>query len=456
MYNNLIEKNTILKYIKLLQELGGERPVFEYEITNTYPVSHPQMWNGVTEKEEDLFKVEIDQINTFNSIYFHIPFCTTKCSFCFYTTITVKENCEDLIFSYLKLLGREIDISIGKKNIKTNKIYIGGGTPSFLSPSHLDRFLKMLKDKITIQKEGIFTTEVSPETINEQKLDILINYGVNRISIGIESLNDYELKILRRPYTVEDAIKALKILNKKGIYFNVDIIIGIPGQNIKSVFNTLKNLLLYSPSEITIYYLRVNPHNTILKEKPQNFWIKEIKFFKFMINYLKENNYIQTRPHHFIRNTPENIEIWKKYKFAPYTDQNEDALFYGKELGFGISAVTHIGEYIFWNTKDQRKYQKMLQQKRKPVEKFFRLRRRDWAIRFLLQNVQKMVIDLELFNNYFGKHYKLIEILGKLEEFHLLKKEANHKYVLTSLGVLFYDSIERIFINLFLKNDGEN
>lgn len=183
-------------------------------------------------------------------LYIHIPFCKSKCYYCDFISY---QNKEELLDDYINALIKEIKYSkLEKYNIKT--IYIGGGTPSILESKHIWEILKNIKPYI--EKNAEITIEVNPGTINEKKLEEYIKFGINRISIGLQSTDNNLLKQIGRIHNLEEFLKTYKIAKKVGFNnINVDLILGLPNQTLEILKNSISNIIELQPEHISIYSL---------------------------------------------------------------------------------------------------------------------------------------------------------------------------------------------------------
>ncbi|MCK5672429.1 MAG: radical SAM family heme chaperone HemW [Spirochaetales bacterium] len=192
------------------------------------------------------------------SLYIHIPYCTKKCSYCdFYSTILstdkeIKAVLTRILDDTILLLGQ-----MGSPGIKT--LFIGGGTPSSLPSAVFKDFLSKLK-QLTANSAIEFTIELNPETVTEDLLNILDKNGINRISIGIQSLDDKVLSTLGRNTNVKTSLNALEIIKEhwKGS-FSADLINAVPGQTIDSALSDIKRINNYKPDHLSLYSLTFEP-----------------------------------------------------------------------------------------------------------------------------------------------------------------------------------------------------
>ena len=192
--------------------------------------------------------------NKVNSLYVHIPFCSAICHYCDFPKLQYFRLFAE---KYIDVLIKEIEEKVKNKELKT--IYIGGGTPTSLDD---DLFEKLLKNiyKFSLQSKE-YTIEANPESLTENKIKLLKKYGVNRVSIGVESTDDKVLKEIGRKHTFIDVKNAVTLLKENGIdNINLDLILGLPNVTEEMVVTDLKNILDLSPKHISTYSLSIHEH----------------------------------------------------------------------------------------------------------------------------------------------------------------------------------------------------
>lgn len=220
-----------------------------------------------------------------NSLYIHIPFCNKICSYCSFSKML-----------YFPKIARKyicnliVDLKKVKQNFnKFKTIYIGGGTPSSLSISLLENLLKYAS--ILLLKNGEFTFEANLDSLTEEKLKILKKYGVNRLSIGIETSSNKYLSLMNREYDF-DINKKMELVKKYFTNFNLDLIYGLPNETLLEVKKDLEFILNFKPKHISIYALEVNPNSKFyidgIKEEKDEILRKQ---YDFVVNFLKNNGY---------------------------------------------------------------------------------------------------------------------------------------------------------------------
>lgn len=218
-------------------------------------------------KIEHLIEKSLNRFDELN-LYFHIPFCRQICSFCnLYTTVSTDEKQYENYIELLKIeFSRYVRLLHGKK---INTLYVGGGTPSLLSPDLFFNLFNFIEHKLEIKIADIeeVAMEVSPETITGAKLSQYKSAGFNRINLGFQTTDRTELAGLGRSYTppvLHQALKSAKSVNFKNIC--VDLIYGLKAQSFQSWQNSLEEVIAYSPQTVCIYPLTLRPA-TIYKAK---------------------------------------------------------------------------------------------------------------------------------------------------------------------------------------------
>lgn len=184
------------------------------------------------------------------SLYIHIPFCKQRCFYCDFPTFAGKERFRE---EYIEALVKEIEEKCSNYLIKT--IFIGGGTPSYLEERELKKLLIKVS-KLNLSENLEYSIECNPGTINEEKLKIMKNYGVNRISFGLQSCDDELLKKIGRIHTFEEFLDNYHLARKIGFNnINIDLMYGLPNLSIENWKNTLEKICDLKPEHISAYSL---------------------------------------------------------------------------------------------------------------------------------------------------------------------------------------------------------
>jgi oxygen-independent coproporphyrinogen-3 oxidase len=203
------------------------------------------------------------------SVYISIPFCPSRCAYCSFVSYATPRLLS-LIPDYLERLKQDIDRmfdtikSVGKKVVT---VYIGGGTPTTLDEKQLEDLLSKIAEKIDVSSLKEYTLEAGrPDTVTKEKLDIAAKYGVTRVSINPQTLNDNVLKQIVRKHTAEDFFKAYNIARESNIkYINTDLIAGLPGDTFAGFSKTVDEILKLSPDNLTVHTFCVKKSADILR-----------------------------------------------------------------------------------------------------------------------------------------------------------------------------------------------
>lgn len=200
------------------------------------------------------------------SIYIHVPFCAYKCHFCDFAVVV---NAEHLFDKYFDQVEKEIeyylDTDSSARNIKT--LYFGGGTPGLVSPKYIDRLVNRINDLAGIVKEAEISIETTPDTINSVNLAQWKEIGINRLSVGIESFDQGQLKRIGRKQAKTAAELALQSIKSSEFdNFNIDLMYGLPGQSTQMFLETVDLLLKYSPPHISAYCLTLEENTPLYRQ----------------------------------------------------------------------------------------------------------------------------------------------------------------------------------------------
>ncbi|WP_296561469.1 radical SAM family heme chaperone HemW [uncultured Acetobacterium sp.] len=195
-------------------------------------------------------------------IYCHIPFCLKKCAYCDFASFSCLG--EEKITDYFKALYQEIKnfaaVNIDSVRPVVDTIYFGGGTPSSVAAEHIEKSLFLLREVFVIKDEAEITIEINPGTLTKEKASHYKKAGINRISIGLQAWQDFLLKILGRVHSQSDFIKSMEILKSTGFEnISVDVMVGLPGQKLFDVIETLTALMAFSPTHLSCYSLILEP-----------------------------------------------------------------------------------------------------------------------------------------------------------------------------------------------------
>lgn len=288
-------------------------------------------------------------------LYVHIPFCVKKCAYCDFLSAPAGER---EIHAYTDALIREIRArGENHKDYRVRTVFLGGGTPSVLSGEDAARIFRALKKSFDIAENPEITLEVNPGTVTEEKTAAWKNAGISRISIGLQSVNDRELKMLGRIHTFREFLNTWKLVRRAGFNnVSIDLISAIPGQTVQSWERTLRTVAELGPEHISAYSLIIEegtPFYTLYgdgKEKagdssfpPLPDEDEDREIYQRTASVLNEYGYHRYEISNYAREGYEcrhNLGYWERKEY----------------LGLGLGASSLIRECRFHNTADMEKY----------------------------------------------------------------------------------------------------
>lgn len=280
-------------------------------------------------------------------IYIHIPFCKKKCSYCDFKSF---ENInEDIKKEYIEALIKEIQLTKNNSNYIVSTIYIGGGTPSFIDEKYIKEILQAIYKKWEIKPEVEITIEINPGTINKSKLEAYRMMGINRLSIGLQSTNDYLLKKIGRIHNYQDFLDTYILARKTGFEnINVDLMLALPEQTLENLMQSVRKIINLNPEHISIYSLILEENTELFSkvQKGEEALVKdelEREMYWKSKEAFEEAGYI----HYEISN----------YSKKGYESKHNKNCWSQKEyLGFGIAAHSYLEEKRFCNIDNLNKY----------------------------------------------------------------------------------------------------
>lgn len=245
------------------------------------------------------------------SLYVSIPFCPTRCSYCSFVSHSM-DSAIKLMPDYIKALCRELKIIgdlVKETSTKIDTIYFGGGTPTSISADDLRTVMQAVQDNFDLDSVREYSVEAGrPDTITEEKLRVIKDYGADRISVNPQTLNDDVLKVIGRQHSGADALKAFELARKVGFdNINTDLIAGLPTETFESFKNTLDTMTELSPESITVHTLTIKRSATLFEIGGANNNNPAVEMVRYSVDKLMESGYL---PYYMYRqkNTVDNLE----------------------------------------------------------------------------------------------------------------------------------------------------
>ncbi len=373
-----------------------------------------------------------------SGIYIHIPFCKQACHYCdfhFSTSLKKKEELVNALCTELVLRKNELD-----GNVET--IYLGGGTPSLLSSEELQQIFETIYSNFKVSENPEITLEANPDDLSKEQIHKFTNSQINRLSIGIQSFFEEDLKLMNRAHKASEALESIKEAKQYFENISIDLIYGIPGMSNERWKKNLEIVLSLDVPHLSCYALTVEP-KTALK-----------KFIeKGIVPPVDEE---AAKQHYEILLSETEKAGLENYEFSNFGkpgfhSRNNTAYWEGKPyLGIGPSAHSYDGKFRSWNIANNTKYIKSIEAGELPSEKEL-LSKQDKYNEYIMTGLRtKKGVSLGKVESEFGKKYS--EYLLKQAE-NLLKNNLlileNETLKISKKGKFLSDGIAA---DLFLVN----
>ena len=300
---------------------------------------------------------EIEEPDVLRHLYVHIPFCPRICPYCsFYKETSDRNRTQAFLDALLVELDRRLDqMSI----CKLETIFFGGGTPSALSVKQLEFILSGLRQRLDLSNIREWTLEMNPATVSLEKAKMICDFGVNRISMGVQSWNPKILETLGRVHTAQQAERSFEILRDAGFKnLNLDFIFGVPGQSALEWEETLGKTIGLEPEHISAYCLTYEEDTDFFRRFSQGELTQDIErdaaFYELTMAILEQAGYCQYEISNYARHGFEclhNLGYWLGHNY----------------LGLGPSAFSTVGSRRWKNTPDTRRYIEQIRAEIEPV-----------------------------------------------------------------------------------------
>lgn len=276
-------------------------------------------------------------------LYIHIPFCVRKCAYCDFLSAPGSEEAKA---SYTKALLREIE-AVKTEKREVSSIFVGGGTPSALSPSLMGDIFEKIHESFSVAQDAEITIEANPGTLSKEKLFLYKNAGINRLSLGLQSPEEAELKSLGRIHTYEEFLESFSLAREAGFQnINVDLMCALPDQTYEGWIRNLRTVAALHPEHISAYSLIIEEGTPFAKRKlnlPDE--DTEYRMYEDTAGILAEYGYEQYEISNYAKKglvCRHNIGYWTRKEY----------------LGLGLGAASLWGNQRFSNTSDFSAYLK--------------------------------------------------------------------------------------------------
>ena len=336
-------------------------------------------------------------------IYVHIPFCRSKCSYCDFYSLPCKKMDEEMVDRYTAVLCEHIKESgTLAPGSKVDTIYFGGGTPSFFGSAGLATILACIRKSFDVDNNAEITFEANPDSVDEKLLHRLRNEGFNRVSLGVQCADNATLKTIGRPHTFAQAAAAVEKIRKAGFNnLSIDLIYGLPGQDLNEWMVTLDRVMDLHPEHISCYGLKIE-EGTPLYARQDQYAIpdddEQAEMYLTAVDLLSARGYRQYEISNFARK-------------GLYSRHNMKYWLGGEYLGFGPDASSDFAGKRFKMIRDLEGYIQGIQNGSAVIEEVEEIPMRERAGEYLM-------LRLRTANGISGADYERRYLLpfGPLED----------------------------------------
>ena len=354
-------------------------------------------------------------------IYIHIPFCAKKCNYCDFYSLA---SGEDEKKSYIEALKREIKEASKKvsADYEVYTIYFGGGTPSIINADYIKEILDVIKSHFKLYKDDFYpeiTIECNPKTVDTEQLSIYREAGVNRISLGLQSTDNDELKLLGRIHTYEDFLESYEMVRKTGFKnVNIDLMSAIPNQKIKTYEKSLDEIIGLNPEHISSYSLIIEEGTPFFKK-----YAEDAPLFKDLPSEDEDRKMYALTSEKLGKAGYERYEISNYAKKGFYSRHNISYWDRVPYLGFGAGASSFFEDERYKNMTNLKEYTKKAG-KEDIREEITKLSLNDAMSEFMFLGLRKTegISKTKFMNNF---TFCVEDIFGKT-----IKKYINNKLLI--------------------------
>jgi oxygen-independent coproporphyrinogen-3 oxidase len=368
-----------------------------------------------------------------SALYVHIPFCDHKCIYCDFYSIITSDNIRPFLDSIKKEIGYYSTV-YSKDRIFTS-IFFGGGTPSLMEPEYLGEIINSLKANYTVSIDAEITMETNPGTVNKNKLKMFRESGINRISIGIQSFDENELKFLTRIHDKNTAIETVNNASEVGYEnISVDLIFNLPGQTKEKWRRNLETALTLPIKHLSTYSL-ILERGTILNKMVLDKKVVlqdedyDADLYEMTIDFMESKGFLQYEVSNF---TKPGFECKHNNAYWRYRDY----------LSFGTSAHSFVDGKRWWNFSSLKHYISEIENKGSAVAGSEIISKEQKFNEYVMLALRSSGLDLREFKNMFGEDW----INEKYSYFNELMKQnllriSDTNIILTKKGYAVCDEI---------------
>lgn len=428
-----------LRGLGLVERSGDFFPSVHYPPITMYPEA----------EEEELLGDYVLPADGLFDVYLHLPFCEQRCVFCHYPVKFGQfgDSVCGETERYLDALEREMDLfrqRLGVDRFQARSILVGGGTPTLLAPVQLERMLASFEQRVDCSRVTQYNFDVDPGTLTDQhgkeRLAILRDHGVDRLTIGVQSLDDEILRKMHRPHDAKTALAAITACQEQGFQLNIEFIFGYPGQTLESWSNLIETAAGLGVDEIQLYRLKIEAYGDAqgpikkiaqLRREEMPSVEEAIRMKQTAIEILAAHGYKENLRRVFSKDPA---------KYSHYA-HNQCCMLYD-QIGFGLTAFSSLRDRFLLNTQSFDDYYRRIAAGRLPVNRGLKRKgeeQRRWAVVLPLKNRD---VDKEQYRALTGIPFEdaFPELWERLQSQGLVEDKGRFAG-LTAKGAFFADEV---------------
>ena len=369
------------------------------------------------------------------AVYVHVPFCAHRCGYCNFSVVAGRD---DLWDKYLDALDRELSAVQGRPPIDT--IYFGGGTPTQLGRGHLDRLFTEVKDRFRLADDYEWTVEANPADLDEPSMQVLVDHGVNRISLGIQSFDNAKLATLERNHRRPQIMRAVSLVQATGAALCIDLIFGVPAEAQSTWETDLKHAVQMHADHISTYGLTF--------EKGTLFWNRKVRGELIPVDEQRERAMYLTAIDRLQSAGYEHYEI-SSFARAGARSRHNIVYWTGQSYyAFGPGAARYVDGRRETNHRSTTTYIQRMLAGRSPIAETERLNAEDRARERLIFGLRMLDgVDRDTFQRETG--YEFEELCGDVIEKYIqlgMLQSTGGRLRLTREGLLLSDGLWPEFV----------
>lgn len=376
------------------------------------------------------------------NLYVHIPYCQEKCEFCYYKSQRLGE--ESVPDEYIDALIKEIELISSLPQVQrkeASSVYFGGGTPTKMTVDQFEKVLNKIKECFNLAHDYELCVEARPgNETNKEKLMLLKDYGIKRLSLGVQSLNEDILKVNGRNHTVDEFYRTFNLARECNIpSINTDLMSGLVNDTMEGWISTLDKIIELNPENIAVYKLELYLNNILYKRLRNN-----------EITLISDEEEVEQVRVGFRRLMDKGYTAVTNFSFASdlkYNHVHRTKLWEGEDmLGVGASSHSCYDNFLFQNELNTQKYIKTVNEGKLPIMRAYYYGKKEKMIQRIVFGIKGLYFERKRFEKEFGVD-PITVFRNELRELESKKFIEIHEdaIITTYEGMLFADDIVRIF-----------